>query len=505
MTPTKGGSRAPKVVNKSVVIDRPVDVVFKIFTEEIDLWWPEGYSIAGAGSTTYFEGGKGGRLIQRTPSGIEMTLGKVLAFDPPNRLVVTWRQALWEGETEIEVVFRDHRGGTKVDLEHRGWENLGKWATGFRQSYASGWVDILSKFQIYVDEGSNGRVRAPRTKPAKIERVLEPQELDPSLRSVLKNPPADGVVIHSIRGESTPFRIGDVIVSFNGAPTPDWPRYYKQHTTVRSEAVPFEVIRRGKKLTLESPRDWIAWAGSPLLKVEKGVDIPLRPASTGASIDFDGFTGVDHWFRFIEGKSKQIGYEHHVWLKEKGSVRFIYESAYESWGLHHALVECTLRRADARPVSSTFRDLVGGLEAEGKLAKGASEEVWRTERRIEGQVERTRCTLPREALPSSLAMFVSSLLPKEEGATFHSTPFSESTGEVGLGMATVCKGEESVSLGRRRVKAWRYEHIRLGQTRGIAWVDDEGLVRFEDKGVAIVRSTKSEALKGLHRKLKPRS
>jgi uncharacterized protein YndB with AHSA1/START domain len=505
VTSTKGGSKTPKVVNKSIVIDRPVDVVFKIFTEEIDQWWPEGYSIAGAGATTYFEGGKGGRLIQRTPSGIELTVGKILAFDPPNRLVVTWKQAHWEGETEVEVLFRDHRGGTKVDLEHRGWENLGKWANGFRQSYASGWVDILSKFQTHVDVGDEPKPRITRAKPSKADRVLEPQELDPELQRILKKPTANGVVIHSLRGESTPFKVGDIIVSFNGVATPDWPSYYKQHTSVRREAVVFEVIRDGKKIKVESPRDWIAWAGSPLLRVQKGVEIHLRPPSTGASIDLDVVAGGrDHWFKFIEGKSKQIGYEHHVWVEEKETFRFIHESAYESWGLHHDLIESTLRRSDARPVATKAANLIGGSEAIGKLAKVGGEEVWRTERRMEGQVERTRIPIISEALPSLLAMVIAPLLPKEEGATFHSTPFSESTGEIGFGMATVCRGRDSISIGRKNVDAWRYEHLRLDQIRGIAWVDDEGLIRFEDKGVAIIRSTKAEALKGLHPKLKPR-
>ena len=49
--------------------------------------------------------------------------------------------------TEIEVTFTEEDGKTRVDLEHRGWENLGEHGAEARQGYDSGWPSVLASYR----------------------------------------------------------------------------------------------------------------------------------------------------------------------------------------------------------------------------------------------------------------------------------------------------------------------------------------------------------------------
>src|SRR5438105_6341475 len=81
----------------SVVVGVPPEVAFRIFTEEIDLWWRRGlkYRAAGAGpGTIHLEPGVGGRFFESVDSGSEAKIvdkGKILVWEPPSRLVFDWR------------------------------------------------------------------------------------------------------------------------------------------------------------------------------------------------------------------------------------------------------------------------------------------------------------------------------------------------------------------------------------------------------------------------------
>ena len=147
-------TQAPETgaIKRSVTVDCPVEHAFSTFTDRIHEWWPlGGYSIqAGedghAPETVIFDG-PGGRVYERTTGGEELEWARVVAFEPPHRLVLAWNPSREERpRTEIEVTFADEDGKTRVDLEHRGWENLGEHATEARQGYNEGWQAVLASF-----------------------------------------------------------------------------------------------------------------------------------------------------------------------------------------------------------------------------------------------------------------------------------------------------------------------------------------------------------------------
>ena len=116
----------------SVLVKVPPDEAFRVFTEEIDAWWRSGmrYRIGKRRSVVHLEPKLGGRLFEafETANGdpkIKET-GRVTCFEPPRRLVLTWRAVKFapDEETEVEVLFEPRPSGTLDTVCHRGWSKI---------------------------------------------------------------------------------------------------------------------------------------------------------------------------------------------------------------------------------------------------------------------------------------------------------------------------------------------------------------------------------------------
>lgn len=136
-------------VRKSVRVSRPVEEAFGLFTTRIATWWPlPTHSVAGdRAAAVVMEPREGGRIYERAEDGTITYWGEVLVFEPPHRLVVAWQpNPEAPAATEVEVAFAPEEGGTRVDLEHRGWERLGERAELARTEYDSGWDGVLGLY-----------------------------------------------------------------------------------------------------------------------------------------------------------------------------------------------------------------------------------------------------------------------------------------------------------------------------------------------------------------------
>jgi uncharacterized protein YndB with AHSA1/START domain len=102
---------------------------FAAFTDEISLWWRPGglfpLTPRGDGSLS-FEPGVNGRLLTTLADGEVFQIGRILIWDPGERLVFTWRPASFTPDlsTEVEVRFGAVGGETRVSIEHRAWDTI---------------------------------------------------------------------------------------------------------------------------------------------------------------------------------------------------------------------------------------------------------------------------------------------------------------------------------------------------------------------------------------------
>ena len=143
-------------IRRSVRVDRTQEDAFELFTERIGEWWPtEEFSRTadeefGEGvelERVVFEPRQGGRVYEVTWDGQEASWAEVLVYEPPSRIVLAWKPNDTDRPpTEVEVRFEPDAGGTRVELEHRGWERLGDLAAKARQGYSDGWRTPLERF-----------------------------------------------------------------------------------------------------------------------------------------------------------------------------------------------------------------------------------------------------------------------------------------------------------------------------------------------------------------------
>ena len=101
----------------------------------------------------FLEGRIGGRFYERFTDGTEFEVGRVTAFRPPHVVSLTWKAPDWEGPTEVEIRFIADGAGTRVELEHRGWEQ-GPTMEETGKRYDGGWDIILARYVSQTAEAN---------------------------------------------------------------------------------------------------------------------------------------------------------------------------------------------------------------------------------------------------------------------------------------------------------------------------------------------------------------
>ena len=143
----------------SVVVDVPQARAFAVFTDEIGTWWDPDHHLLPEGTTLtrmVFEPRVGGHVYDVVSDGSECRWSRVLAYEPPERVVFSWDINLqWEIETdldrtsEVEVRFiAEAPDRTRVELEHR---NLDRHGDGWEQMRAAvgsdgGWPSGMNRY-----------------------------------------------------------------------------------------------------------------------------------------------------------------------------------------------------------------------------------------------------------------------------------------------------------------------------------------------------------------------
>jgi uncharacterized protein YndB with AHSA1/START domain len=103
---------------------------FAAFVEEIGAWWRPNLlfqTTPRAPGRLAFEPGEGGRLTETLANnGKVFEIGRITTWEPPRRLVFSWRQASFPPDlhTEVEVMFEAVGEETRVSIEHRGFDQV---------------------------------------------------------------------------------------------------------------------------------------------------------------------------------------------------------------------------------------------------------------------------------------------------------------------------------------------------------------------------------------------
>lgn len=144
----------PAPIRRSVEVKVPPARAFEIFTSGTSRWWLKTHTINATKSPikdVVIEPRAGGRWFERGEDGSECDWGKVLAWEPPSRLLLAWQiNADFKYDpsllTEVEIRFTPAGSGTLVELEHRLIERMGERAVGMHDAFTRGWGLLLESF-----------------------------------------------------------------------------------------------------------------------------------------------------------------------------------------------------------------------------------------------------------------------------------------------------------------------------------------------------------------------
>lgn len=136
---------------------------FDVFVSTIGQWWPLQPYSAGKERVraVHVEPHVEGRVYERWDDGTECDWGRLLAWEPPERLVMTW--AMTPEPTEVELTFTALGPSlTRVAVEHRGWEALSDAQLGtdcarpggyLGGAFVRGWQEVLGALAAAAESG----------------------------------------------------------------------------------------------------------------------------------------------------------------------------------------------------------------------------------------------------------------------------------------------------------------------------------------------------------------
>ena len=148
-------------VRHQIVVNAPVERAFAVFTEDFGRFKPREHNLLGADiAETVFELHAGGHVYDRGVDGSECRWARVLVYEPPHRVVISWDiSPQWQIEddpektSEVEVRFTAEAADrTRVELEHRHLERHGDGWESVREGVDSGdgWPLYLQRYSDIV-------------------------------------------------------------------------------------------------------------------------------------------------------------------------------------------------------------------------------------------------------------------------------------------------------------------------------------------------------------------
>jgi uncharacterized protein YndB with AHSA1/START domain len=154
---------AAAVVRRQIVVNAPIERAFAVFTERFgDFKPPEHNLLQVPIAETVFEPKVGGHIYDKGTDGSECRWARILAFDPPTRVVFSWDiSPQWtiesepDNTSEVEVTFiAETPDRTRLELEHRHIDRHGPdWqAVSDGIAHDQGWPLYLQRYAALLSE-----------------------------------------------------------------------------------------------------------------------------------------------------------------------------------------------------------------------------------------------------------------------------------------------------------------------------------------------------------------
>lgn len=144
-------------IRHEIVVHAPIARAFSVFTDDFGSFKPPEHNMLGVEiAETVFEPREGGRVYDRGTDGSECHWARVLAYEPPDRVLISWDiSPRWQIETDLEKTSKvevrfiaETPDRTRVELEHRNLDRHGDSWEAIRDGVDgdNGWPLYLQRF-----------------------------------------------------------------------------------------------------------------------------------------------------------------------------------------------------------------------------------------------------------------------------------------------------------------------------------------------------------------------
>lgn len=147
-------------IRETTNVPVPPREAFSAFVDRLGSWWPPSYTWSGdVLEHIAIEPKAGGRCFERGPHNFEVDWGRVLSYEPPERIAFTWqisprREPVPDPaqSSEVEVSFAESEAGTRVEVVHDHFGRHGEGAEDYREAMASkqGWAYLLDCYRSHL-------------------------------------------------------------------------------------------------------------------------------------------------------------------------------------------------------------------------------------------------------------------------------------------------------------------------------------------------------------------
>jgi uncharacterized protein YndB with AHSA1/START domain len=150
-------------IRHAITVEAPIERAFAVFTGDFGAFKPPEHNLLRTEiAETIFEPFAGGYLYDRGTDGSECRWARVLAYEPPERLLLSWNIGpTWQIETDPEKVsewevrfIAEAPSRTRVELEHRHLDRHGEGWEGVREGVGGGWPTYLRRYAAVVQRNS---------------------------------------------------------------------------------------------------------------------------------------------------------------------------------------------------------------------------------------------------------------------------------------------------------------------------------------------------------------
>lgn len=145
-------------IRRTISVAVPPERAFDLFTGRMHDWWPTDHSISSEPrAAIVMEPEVDGWWGEIGDGGARTQWGKVLAWEPPGRLLLAWQiNAQWTYDpdliTDLELNFAPEGHNTVVTLEHRNLERFGDSAAQIAETLRNGWPGVLDRYASRAQE-----------------------------------------------------------------------------------------------------------------------------------------------------------------------------------------------------------------------------------------------------------------------------------------------------------------------------------------------------------------